>query len=223
MNIRFTKKTLMFSFLFLMTTLYTCQAQKYWWSERDSWQKVSEIFKAMDIKEGSWVADVGAEEGYLTLRLAPAVGKRGRIFSVDIDSKSLGELHNNLKEKKIENVTVVYSVPDNPMLPEESMDAVVIINAYHEMADYKSMLNHIKKALKPNGRLVLVEPISENRINASRGEQATKHEISLRLARKDLQDAGFEIIDSQDPFTTNPHHDRMWLLAGRRPKTGVKN
>lgn len=201
----------------LLHAPYSC-AQNDRWARRDQWQNVAGIFEAMGIHEGSYVADVGARDGYLTVRLARTVGAAGRVYAVDIDADALRELQGHLADEDTSRVMLVHSVPDDPMLPEGVLDAVVVVNAYHEFEAYASMLAHIKAALKPGGRLVLVEPIAEDRRDDSRSRQASRHEIAIRYAQADLEEAGFEIIQAQDPFVERvQRNDEMWLLVGRRP------
>jgi len=96
----------------------------------------------------------------------------------------------------------------------------VVVNSYHEFEAYTAMLAHIMEALKPGGRLVLVEPIAPSRRMAMREVQADHHEIGIRYAQADLENAGFEILDTQDPFIKRKsRNDEMWLLVGRRPMT----
>lgn len=186
---------------------------------RDAWQKVPEILAAMGVEKGSWVADVGAGEGYLTTHLARAVGAQGRVFAVDIDERALRDLKKTVSENNLNNVEIIHGDPDNPQLPTESLDAVLIVNAYHEMTLYESMLKHILEALKPGGRLVVSEQIAESRRGTSRATQVDKHELSIGFTLAELERAGFVIIEAHDPFLKNPDGEVYWLLVGRRPST----
>ena len=193
-------------------------AQNDRWAKRDKWQDVPGIFEAMVVQPGSHVADVGARDGYLTVRLAEAVGAEGHVYAVDIDGDALKKLRKKLADEDTSRVTLVHSEPDDPMLPDGALDAVVVVNAYHEFEAYTSMLEHIKAALKPGGRLVLVEPISKSRRVAMREVQEDSHEIGISYARADLEAAGFDILDERDPFVKRKDNgDEMWLLVGRRP------
>ena len=196
----------------------TSCAQDERWAQRDKWQDVPGIFEAMALQPGSYVADVGSREGYLTVRLAEAVGAEGRVYAVDIDGDALKKLRKNLADEDTSRVRLIHSEPDDPMLPEGLLDAVVVVNSYHEFEAYASMLTHIKAALKPGGRLVLVEPISQGRRVAMREVQESHHELGIDYARADLEAAGFEILNARDPFVKRRDNgDEMWLLVGRRP------
>lgn len=116
-----------------------------------------ELVGAMNISEGDWAADVGSGDGDYTLPMAERVGPSGRVFAVDVDPDKLDELNERLREREIEHVTSVYSVEDNPMLPTNALDAILVRNAYHHFTAHQSMLRHMKAALKPDGRLVIAE------------------------------------------------------------------
>lgn len=132
-------------------------------SRREQWQKVDEIFGAMAIRPGAVVADVGAGDGFFTSRLARAVGHHGRVFAVDIDDAALERLRRGLAVDGIQNVSIIKGTTDDPKLPEGVLDAALIINAYHEMPQHQSILAALRRALKPEGRLVIVEPVEASR------------------------------------------------------------
>lgn len=184
---------------------------------QSSWRKPNDLFKAMKIQKGNWAADVGSGDGDYTVRMAPLVENSGRIFAVDIDEEKLNELHEELAERGINNVTTIYSLPGNPMLPPNSMDAVLIRNAYHEFREYKKMLKHVKKSLKPGGRLVIAEPMEEEVAGANREAQVDEHSIAMKFVRQDLKNASFNIIKEVEHFTANKWR-RYWMIIAKRPE-----
>jgi len=185
------------------------------WTERDKWQKPELIIDQLALDPGDNVADLGCHEGYMTVKLAGKVTDGGLVFAVDIGEYKLRRLRDHLKERNIENVIVIEGEPEDPKLPKEKLDAVLILDTYHEMDGHMLVLEHIKTALKPEGRLVIVEPIRESLRGKGRGEQEGKHEIDLHFVREDLEKAGFRIIKEQDPFIdrTKPKGDKLWLLV----------
>src|SRR5438128_2238953 len=104
-------------------------------SSRERWQKVPEILDAMAVRPGSTVADVGAGDGFLTVRLARAVGRTGHVVAVDVSPRALERLRLRLGQEALTNVDAVTGDVDNPHLPSASLDAAVIVNAYHEMRE----------------------------------------------------------------------------------------
>jgi predicted methyltransferase len=181
---------------------------------REAWQKVGEIFEAMQVKPGALVADIGAGDGFFTKRLSSAVGAQGRVYAVDIGERALRRLRSRAADEGLSNVEVVEGAVDDPKLAAGSLDAALIVNAYHEMTEHQAMLARIKAALKPGGRLVIVEPISPSRRDGRREEQTRSHEIAVDFVREDARAAGFTQVLVQDPFTKRPRgNDEEWMLV----------
>lgn len=211
------------SFIFLIFIFSTSYSQDQWkdvyseaaWTDRDRWQKADALIRYLTIKSGSQVADVGCHEGYLTVKLANTVGCNGKIYAVDVAQSKLDRLRVNLEKRDLNNVTPIKGDYDNPKLPLNSLDAVIILDAYHEMDQHDEMLQHIKASLKSGGRLVLCEPLAPLRRKVSREEQGRKHELGIDFAIGDLKKAGFTIIKQQDPFVDRMKEkgDRMWVVV----------
>lgn len=188
------------------------------WAERDSWQKAAELIQHLNLNANSHVADVGCHEGYMTVKLAALV-KTGKVYAVDVEQPKLDKLKTNLANRKLENVIAIKGDYDNPKLPVNTLDAVIIVDTYHEMDEHDKILKHIKAALKTGGRLVLCEAIADSRRESPRQEQERKHELSVNFALADLKAAGFTIIKQQDPFAdrTKEKGDKMWLIVAENP------
>lgn len=179
---------------------------------REQWQKVDGIFAEMGVRAGAIVADIGAGDGFFTSRLARAVGASGRVFAVEIDEAAIGRLRKRLQEDGIENVTIVSGAVDDPKLPEATLDAALIVNAYHEMEQHQSILAALRRALKPDGRLVIVEPVTPSRRSRPRADEARSHEIDPEYVLQDARAAGFAVLTLKDPFTRRDS-DIEWLIA----------
>ena len=169
----------------------------------------------MGISAGSRVADVGAGSGFFTVRLARTVGPRGRVFAVDVNPDTVRQLQERIAREQLENVEVHTGTHADPRLPG-SLDAVLIVNAYHEMAEHQAVLDNIRQALKLEGRLVIVEPIALAREKTSRAEQYANHEIALDYVADDLRQAGFAIAERRDRFVENLlDRDTEWLIVAK--------
>jgi len=209
--------------LFLLFMTILVQAQDPWknvytesaWAERDQWQRADEILKYLNLRTGSNVADVGCHEGYMTMKLSAVVGATGKVFAVDVEQSKLDKLNDHVAKRKITNVNIIKGDYDNPKLPVNALDAVIILDTYHEMDDHDKILQHIKAALKRGGRLILCEPIAEERRKSAREDQERRHELGMNFALADLQRAGFAIQKQQDPFADRSKEkgDKMWLIV----------
>ena len=118
---------------------------------REKTEKVSDILSALQAEPGKRIADIGAGEGFYSLRIARAVGPTGRVTAVDVSEKYLEKLRARIQQDKVTNVDVVVGAVDDPRLPQGTFDAVLIYNAYHEMTTPEPILKAIFMALKPAG------------------------------------------------------------------------
>src|SRR5260370_37728695 len=122
--------------------------------------RMGAIVKELGIREGGVMADVGCGSGNLSIILSNVVGNNGKVYCEDISDDrqfGLGLARKNLKKQHVKNVILIHGEKDNPKLPTGSLDAVMIVNAYHEMPEYQSMLQHILESLKPIGHLVIMD------------------------------------------------------------------
>ncbi len=190
------------------------------WKKRDKWMDVDGILEALSADKGDVVADLGSHEGYMTLHLAKAVGINGKVYAVDVEKYKLRNLSKHMKRRGINNVETVLGDYDNPKLTANSLDAIIIMDAYHEMQDYMTILGHVKSALKPGGRLVMIEEIDDFRKDHTRKEQTRSHDLGIKYARQELSDAGFTIQSEIPDFGRweNKKDKRIWLLVATRPQ-----
>lgn len=188
------------------------------WKDRDRWQKPTELIRYLNLKPGSHVADVGCHEGYMTVKLAPVVGPQGKVYAIDIEQPKLDRLKEHLADRGITNTATIKGDVDDPKLPVETLDGVIILDTYHEMDAHDKMLGHIRTALKPGGRLVLCEAIAPSRRNSTREEQERKHELAMSFALEDVRKAGFTVVYQADPFVdrTAEKGDKMWILVVKK-------
>lgn len=185
------------------------------WEARDEWQKPEELIALLNLSNGSHVADVGCHEGYMTFKLAEVVGTKGRVYAVDVAAEKLEKVRKLAVQKNNPQIHVIEAEPDNPRLPPNTLNAVIILDTYHEMDNPEKILEHVKTALKKSGRLLICEPISDSRRNLPRHEQEKKHELSMEFAISDLKKAGFTIFFQKDNFVdrTREKGDKMWVVV----------
>jgi arsenite methyltransferase len=170
-------------------------------SGRELWQRVPDVIAALGIGSGSRVADVGAGDGFFTTRLAKAVGAEGRVYAVDISKNALDRLTRRVADAGLTNVDAILGTPADPRLPGGTLDAALIVNAYHEMREHQAMLAAIKAALKPGGRLVILESVMNGQRNIARDVQENRHQLAPQFVQQDALLAGFAIVRFEEQFT----------------------
>jgi SAM-dependent methyltransferase len=162
----------------------------------------------LQIPKGASVADIGAGSGYMTERLAARVGPAGRVFANDLQPQMLDILSRRLAARNITNVTLVQGTTDDPKLAPASVDLELMVDVYHELSQPQAMLRRLREALKPGGRLVLLEYRKEDPTIPIRFE----HKMSVAEARLEVEAEGFALskVDETLPrqhiliFTVKP-------------------
>jgi len=123
--------------------------------DREQWQKPNLIMDELRIAEGSVVADLGAGGGWFTIRLARRVGPNGLVYAEDIQPQMIDATRRRAQHERLTNVRTVLGTPSDPRLPRK-IDAVLIVDAYHEIEDPIVLLKNVKRSLNPQGRVGVV-------------------------------------------------------------------
>ena len=125
--------------------------------DRDAWQQPGRIMDALGIADGSTVADIGAGAGWFSIRLARRVGPNGLVFAEDVQREMIDAIERRVRREGLRNVRLVLGRDDDPGLPAGRLDAVLMVDAYYEVQDRVSLLSRVRAALKPNGRVGIVD------------------------------------------------------------------
>jgi ubiquinone/menaquinone biosynthesis C-methylase UbiE len=156
---------------------------------RDAYQKPDEVVKALALRQGEVVADIGSGSGYFTLRFARAVGDTGRVYAVDVSPDMIRHLNRRLRDAGVRNVVPVLSDPDDPLLPDASVDRFVIVDTWHHVEDQAKYLALMKRMLRPGGEVV--------HIDFQKRELPVGPPVGMKVAREDLvkqmEGAGFRL------------------------------
>jgi predicted methyltransferase len=124
---------------------------------RDRVGEAEDVMNFAQVKPGMSVADVGAGEGYYTVRLAPLVGRKGRVLAEDIVPEVRDSLSDRVQHENLDNVAVKLGTPDDPMLPAQSFDRVFLVHMYHEVQSPYAFLWHLRDGVKPGGLVIVVD------------------------------------------------------------------
>ncbi|HET7697732.1 MAG TPA: methyltransferase domain-containing protein [Vicinamibacterales bacterium] len=124
--------------------------------DRDAYQRPDQIMDALQIGEGSVVADLGAGGGWFTVRLARRVGPNGRVYAEDIQPQMIDAIGRRMAREQLKNVETVLGTPVDPKLRPSSLDAALMVDAYHEVEHPVTLLRNVARALKPHGVLGIV-------------------------------------------------------------------
>jgi ubiquinone/menaquinone biosynthesis C-methylase UbiE len=158
-------------------------------SERESEENPDGALDAIGFKPGMVVADVGAGTGYMSLKMAKRVGPSGKVYAEDVQPEMLRRLRANAAEAKLTNIQTVLGGEADPKLPPNTLDLILLVDVYHEFSQPQRMLRKMREALKPDGRLVLLEYRKEDPSIPIRPE----HKMSVAEVKLEVEAEGFHL------------------------------
>ncbi len=166
---------------------------------------------ALGIEPGSVVADVGAAPGPYTFPLAERVGPDGKVYAVDIDKDDLAKIRSRAEREGVVQVETILGATDDPRLPAAALDVVLVINAYHEFREYDEMLQGFHRALKPGGRLAIIDAKTD--AGEARSRYHSRHRIPAELVREDARRNGFRFLHNQPRFVHHRRNREFYFLV----------
>lgn len=175
--------------------------------QRDKLGEANTVMDLAKIGAGTTVADLGAGEGYYTVRLAERVGAKGRVLAVDIDPGAIQRLGQRVERERLDKVSIKTGLPENPRLPEASFDRVFMVHMYHEVADPYAFLWNMRPGLKPGGQVIVVDV----------DRPTDKHGIPPALLFCEMGAVGFRLVQ----FVRKPEltgYYAQFEAVGTRPE-----
>ena len=156
---------------------------------RNAEERSDDLVRALEIRDGARVADIGAGTVYFTWRLAQHAGPTGKVIAVDIQRSMLDLAAEAVKQHGLVNVDYVLGKETDPRLPEKSLDMVFIAHSYHEFSEPETFMEAVRRSLKPGGRLVIVEYAKESYLAPA----SSLHKMSLDEIRSEIEPTGFDL------------------------------
>ena len=182
---------------------------------RDKWQRPQEVMDALAIRVGTAVADVGCGSGYFTFKLAERAGPQGEVYAEDIDGEAVAGIRRRAKAEGLTQVRSIVGVADDPRLPAGSLDAILVVNSYHEWREYAKMLEHLSAALKPGGLLAIIDGVAES--GKPRAEYYSRHRMPEEIVREDAAREGFRFVRKEPGFLRPDQTKDFSFLIFERP------
>jgi ubiquinone/menaquinone biosynthesis C-methylase UbiE len=156
-------------------------------AQRNTEEHPGQVLDALQLHHGEVVADLGAGSGYFTFRMAPLVGNTGKVLAVDVQNEMLQTLRQHATAMKITNVQVIKGTETNPNLPSNTVDLVLLVDVYHELAYPREVMERVRESLKPKGQVVFVEYRKED----PSVQIKAVHKMSVQQLEKEMNAVGF--------------------------------
>jgi ubiquinone/menaquinone biosynthesis C-methylase UbiE len=154
---------------------------------RDQRLQINRVMDILGVRAGKNVADIGAGSGWFTVRAAKRVGD-GTVYAVDINPEAVRYIDKRLEKEKLHNVKTILSQPDDPMLPGNSLDAVLLLKTYHEVAHPVELLRNLRRALRPGAKVGIID----------RNGNGENHGIGSEVVMREAQQAGYRLLEQYD-------------------------
>jgi ubiquinone/menaquinone biosynthesis C-methylase UbiE len=155
---------------------------------REDRLQINRVMDILAIVPGKSVADIGAGSGWFTVRAARRVSASGEVYAVDINPEAIQYIDNRIQKEQLPNVKTILSKPDDPLLPANSIDAVLLLKTYHEIAHPITLLKNLRPALRPNARIGIID----------RNGNGADHGIGREVVIREAKEAGFRLLNQYD-------------------------
>jgi len=183
---------------------YTGDLSIFEYKDRDQKLQVARVMDILGIDPGKTVADIGAGSGWFSVRAARRVTPNGLVYAVDINPEAIQYIQERMQREGIGNVRVIRSKPDDPLLPAESIDAVLLLKTYHEVAEPVTLLKNLRRALRPKARVGIID----------RNGNGEDHGVSRNVVVREAAQAGYTLVGEHD-FVKSDGEDYFLVFEPR--------
>jgi len=170
---------------------------------RDAKLHINDVMDILGVEPGRTVADIGAGSGWFTVRAAKRVTNTGEVYAVDINPEAIDYINNRVHKEQLKNVKTILSKPDNPELPADSINAVLFLKAYHEVANPVVLMRNLRVSLKPGARVGIIE----------RNGNGADHGIEKQVVLREAGEAGFRLLEEHDDLVKGDKMDYFLVLG----------
>lgn len=169
---------------------------------RDQRLQVNRVMDILNIAAGKTVADIGAGSGWFTVRAAQRVGEAGRIYAVDINPEAIRYIDDRAGKEKLRNVKTILGKEDDPLLPANAVDSVLLLKTYHEVGEPVAMLRNLRAALRPGAKVGIID----------RNGNGEDHGVSRDVVLREAAEAGYKLLAQYD-FVKGDKMDYFLVLV----------
>jgi len=184
------------------STPYTGDLSIFETAGRDERLHINKVMDILAIQPGKDVADIGAGSGWFTVRAAKRVTTSGKVYAVDINPEAIEYIENRTHKDQLHNVKTILGKADNPELPPDSIDSVLLLKTYHEVADPVELLQHLRGSLKPGARVGIID----------RDGNGEDHGVNKKIVLREADQAGYRLLEEHDDLVKSDKMDYFLVL-----------
>jgi len=185
------------------STPYTGDLSIFDYTDRDQKLHINQVMDALSITPGKNVADIGAGSGWFTVRAARRVTETGRVFAVEINPEAIRYIDERAQKEELQNVKTVLGKEDSPQLPANSVDAVLMLKTYHEIAKPVDLLRNLRAALRPGARVGIID----------RDGNGENHGVQKKVVLQEAEQAGYRLIEEHDEWVKADRMDYFLVFV----------
>ena len=185
------------------STPYTGDLSIFDYPDRDQKLHINQVMDALSITPGKNVADIGAGSGWFTVRAARRVTETGRVFAVEINPEAIRYIDERAQKEELQNVKTVLGTEDSPQLPANSVDAVLMLKTYHEIAKPVDLLRNLRAALRPGARVGIID----------RDGNGENHGVQKKVVLQEAEQAGYRLIEEHDEWVKADRMDYFLVFV----------
>ena len=187
------------------STPYTGDLSIFETEGREQRLHLDQVMTILSISPGKNVADIGAGSGWFTVRAAKRVTNTGTVYAVDINPKALQYIDQRIQKEHLKNIQTLLGKPDNPELPADSVNAVLLLKTYHEVAEPVALLRNLRPALRPGARIGIID-------REGNGED---HGVQKQVVLHEANEAGYRLLEEHDDLVKDDKVDYFLVLVAK--------
>ena len=187
------------------STPYTGDLTIFDYPDRDKKLHVNQVMDLLGIAPGKTVADIGAGSGWFTVRAARRVTESGRVYAVDINPDAITYINERAQKEKLTNIATVTGAADNPRLPPNSVDAVLLLKTYHEVAKPVELMRNLRGALRADARVGIID----------RNGNGENHGVQKKVVIEEVQSAGYRLVEEHDELVKDDRMDYFLIFVAK--------
>ena len=187
------------------STPYSGDLSIFDYPDRDQKLHINQVMDALAISPGKNVADIGAGSGWFTVRAARRVTESGKVYAVDINPEAIRHIQERAQKEDLRNVQAVLGKEDSPQLPDDSIDAVLLLKTYHEVAKPVELLRNLRTALRPGARVGIID----------RNGNGENHGVPKEVVIREAEQAGYRLLEEHDDWVKADGMDYFLVLVAK--------